>query len=275
MTLIVRIDGVADLPSMLELRFPDHPLIADLVADRRGEMVVLGISSTPGVWLCRAVGVLLEGRRADGGYQLLFDAVEQLSESLHVVTEGDSHADRLERPYEIDVLGDEDVARILAKCDSYRFATTPKVLAAAEMGASVTEAGLMYGGLKPMAQNASFFHRVATVNRWTCMFTGLCLTSPDGREREGVVIGVDEPIANHDSPVSQGLFATASIGFCYRTGLLAIGDAYEILRHRALPAEMRLLLDVVNRSAMIRLPGQAADRPDLEAARRHRMRHGF
>src|SRR5690606_10902724 len=109
----------------------------------------------------------------------------------------------------------------------------------------------VYGGLHLEPQGPRFFHSVAAVYRWSCAFTGMRQDSPDGRFREGVVIGIDDPYELQDGPRSQGLFVSSSVAFCYRHGLLAIGEDYDILRHPELSAEMRIFLETINRKALL------------------------
>lgn len=273
--LIFRIDPSQARGGVLSLSFADRAFIEEILLDRVGDRIALGVSDVPGIWTIIATGVL-KGMARDGNEvraEIIDIAVPALP--VDVVTAGDLHADATFAPYALDVIEDEDqIARVFAAVEPYRQEPAPHVLAAEAAGAMV-QGGVLHGGLQLESQGPKFFHGVAAAYQWRCAFSGLCQTSLDGRFQEGVVIGIDEPYELHDGSPSQGLFVSSSIAFCYRHGLLAIGEDYDILRHPKLEAEMRIFLEAVNRKALLVLPEEQTHWPDLDAARRHRRRFGF
>ena len=273
--LILRIDPSQARSGVLSLNFPNRAFIVEILLDRAGERIALGVSDVPGVWTVIATG-MLKGMAHDGGdvRAEIFD-IAGLALPVDVVTAGDLYADAAFAPYALDVIEDEhQIARIFPASEIYQQEPAPHLLVAEAAGAMV-QGGVLYGGLQLESQGSKFFHSVAAAYQWRCAFTGMCQSSPDGRFQEGVVLGIDEPYELRHDPPSQGLFVSSSIAFCYRHGLLAIGEDYDILRHPKLEAEMRIFLDAVNRKALLVLPEEQTHWPDLDAARRHRQRFGF
>lgn len=273
--LIFRIESRQARSGVLSLSFSDSELIESIVIERTGEQIALGVSGVPGIWTVLATGTLAGQRRGEGEVHLDISEVTTLAVPVDVVTAGDEHADAELSPYALDILDEEDMARVFGAAESYRQEPAPRVLAAAESARTKFQGGVLYGGLHLEPQGPKFFHSVAAAYQWRCAFTGMSQASPGGRFQEGVVIGIDEPYEMPEGPPSQGLFVSSSVAFCYRHGLLAIGEDYDILRHPELSAEMRIFLETINRKALLILPKDEANRPDLEAARRHRLRFGY
>lgn len=273
--LIFRIDPQQIRSEVLSMRFSDREIIESIVVERIGEQVALGASDVPGIWSILATGELTGLRRSEGEMHLDISNVLPMGLPIDVVTAGDKYADDRFSPYALDVLDDEeDLVRVFGT-GSYQQDPAPRVLAAAESARTKFQGGVLYGGLHLEPQRPEFFHSVAAAYQWRCAFTGMSQASLDGRFQEGLVIGIDEPYEMREGPPSQGLFVSSSIAFCYRHGLLAIGEDYDILRHPVLGAEMRIFLETINRKALLVLPKDEANRPDLEAARRHRLRFGY
>lgn len=274
--LIFRIDSEQARRGVLSLRLSDREIVESIVLERIGEQVALGVSDVPGIWTILATGELAGLRRGEGEMHLDISHVLLMDLPVDVVTAGDKHADDQFSPYALDVLDDqEDLARVFGTAQSYQQEPAPRVLAAAESARTKFQGGVLYGGLQLEPQGPRFFHSVAASYQWRCAFTGMSQASPDGRFQEGVVIGIDEPYEMPEGSPSQGLFVSSSVAFCYRHGLLAIGEEYDILRHAELSAEMRIILETINRKALLVLPEDEADWPDLQAARRHRLKFGY
>ena len=264
------------LPSgKFSLDFSDRELIENIALERAGERTALGTSDLPGIWTIHATGTLRAIWRSAERVHLDISDLVTLPAPVEVVTAGDRYADTEFSPYVVDVLEDDAFSRVFGSTEAYEQQLVPRALAAEEAAGANFLSGMLYGGLHLDPQGPKFFHGVAAAYQWRCAFTGMCQASPDGRFQEGVVIGVDEPYEFYDAPPAQGLYVSNSVAFCYRHGLLAIGEDYDILRHPKLGAEMRIFLEMVNRRALLIRPDDAYAWPDLDAARRHRQRFGF
>lgn len=273
--LIFRIESQQVRTGMLSLSFSDADLIESVVRERMDEKVALGASDVPGIWTILAIGKISGLWRRGDHVHLHISDITTLAVPVEAVTAGDRRADFESRPYAIDVLDQEDMARVFGRVEVYQQETVPRVLAAAESVWTNASDGVLHGGLHLKPQGARFFYGVAVAYRWRCAFTGMSQASLDGGAREGVVLGLDDPFELRDGPPSGGLFVSGTIAFCYRHGLLAIGDEYDILRHPELGAQLRILLEMVNPKALLFLPNDQENWPDLSAARRHRLRFGY
>lgn len=271
--LIFRVDKNDSLQSALSLTFPNTYEMSDIFSERVGEDVVLGHSDAPGLWNAIAVGKFVDWSIEEHVITLLVSHVQLLSELVPLVTAGDQESDSSFLPYLVDTLFAEDLARVFDQAKSYAHsAATPMAVAEVQTG---FEAGLVSGGLRLELQDKTFFHKVGKAYEWRCCVSRLSQRSLDGSFREGVVMGIDEPLRGEVGKEADGIFLSSSIGFAYRHGLLAIGEDYDVLRHQNLSAEMRTFLEVVNPKAILDLPKDPGHWPDLDAARRHRLKFGY
>jgi len=192
-----------------------------------------------------------------------------------LVTHGDLETDANGEPYGLDVLEENDAKTILAESGSYDHLEALQLMVAED--ADTVEDIFGRASIYEEAGTAegSFFHRVISAYKGRCAFTGLSQRSLDGKRMEAVVARVDAASGSQQASVSQGVAVSRTVAFCYRNGVLAIGEDYDILRSPVLCAELRALLDVTNPKALLFLPQEKEDWPDLEAARRHRLRFGY
>lgn len=271
--LIFRIEPGDHLTKSFRLQCPlSH--YADIAADRIGEEVLFGHSVVPGIWSVLAVGRFANWVSDDDSVFFSFEGIRLLREPVPIVTEGDAESDRLFTPYLLDTLMDDDLALISARDLEFAQQTTSPLSVAAEAQAGFG-AGHVVGGLRHDPQAPDFFHSVADAYDWRCAISGIRQRSLDGRWYEGVVLGVEEPYARQGGSPSEGMFVSSSFAFAYRHGLVALGEDYDVLRHRELPAEMRMFLEISNPQAMARLPENPAHWPDLDAIGRHRSKFGY
>ena len=226
------------------------------------QRVALGHSQVPGIWSLAATGILV-GKWSDGALtHMVVTDITALGVDMPVVTQGDSVHDALGLPYGLDTLLDSDAARVVAAHSSYEQAA-PVQLVAAE--------GQDHADSVPPA----FSRRVIASYRGSCAFTKISATAAAGNGHEAIAVWVDAAVAEVDAPVSHGLCVSRTIGFCYASGLLAIGEDYEILRVEGMDAGVDLMLETLNQASRLYLPADQAEWPDLEAARRHRQRYGY
>lgn len=271
--LIFRIDPGDRLTGTFQLKCPlDH--YVDIAADRIGEEVLFGHSAVPGIWSVFAIGRFADWISNDQSVLFTFKNIRLLGKAVAIVTEGDPESDRLFAPYLLDTLVDDDLALISAPdLEFAQSATTP--LSVAAEGQAGFIAGHVVGGLRHDPQDPGFFHSVAEAYDWRCAISGIGQRSLDGQFHEGMVLGLEEPYVRQSGSPKDGMFVSSSFAFAYRHGLVAVGDDYDVLRHRELPAEMRMFLEIANPTAMLRLPRNPGYRPDLEAAGRHRRKFGY
>lgn len=239
---------------------------SDIAASRQGERVVLGISHSAGVWLAIGTGTLASHWSRGHVTYIAITDVAVLPESLQLITQADASGE----PYGMDVLDAADARKILGHSHIHEHQHTPWLAAAEDLPALD-----LTGRNQDDSTETNLIHKVAEAYDERCTFTGIKQFSLDRRLREGVATRVDNKPNGVDFSVSQYLFMSRTVAFCYRNGLLAIGEDYDILRHRDLCAEIRMLLETVNRKAMLLLPKDESDWPDLDAARRHRQRFGY
>lgn len=272
--LIFRIDPQC-LEAGTSISLADREFAEELVLDRKGEKVAFGSSQVPGLWNVVAIGRLADYARDKGMIRIFFSDVVVLDHPVPVVTEGDPQTDDAMVAYAIDTMFESDMERVFGAPERYAQNLAPPLMAIAESAGFAVSGGTAYGAPWMEQQHSGFFSKVAAAYAWRCAFTGMSQVSLDGLSREGMVLGLEAPFRVEGSEVSRGVFVSASVAFCYRHGLLAIGDDYEILRRPELCAHMRMILEVVNRTAMINLPSNPRSWPDLEAARRHRHSFGY
>ena len=271
--LIFRIDPGDQVSEAFQLQRPLGHYV-EIAADRIGEEVLFGYSVVPGIWSVLAVGRFADWRSNDQSVLFGFENVRWLNEPVAIVTEGDPESDRLFAPYLLDTLMDEDLALISAPdLEFVQPATTPMSVAAEGQAAFVSD--YVLGAARPGPVTSGFFHSVAEAYNWRCPISGIRQHSLDGRFHEGVAIGIEEPHARRAGLPRDAMFVSSSFGFAYRHGLVVLGEDYDLLRHPDLPAEMRMLLEIANPTAMLRLPGNPAHWPDLDAAGRHRRKFGY
>ncbi|WP_332711851.1 hypothetical protein [Pelagibacterium mangrovi] len=241
---------------------------SDIAACHQGERVVLGISGPAGVRLAIGLGTLASHWSRKHVTYIVITEVVALPESLELIARPDASGES----YGMDMLDASDADRILGLPNTHEQANTPRLSAAEDMPAF----DLMGRDQDDSTEsNLNLIHKVTQAYHERCTFTGIKQFSLDRRLREGVAIRVDSKPNGVNFSVSQYLFMSRTVAFCYRNGLLAIGEDYDILRHRDLCAEIRMLLETVNRKAMLLLPKDESDWPDLDAARRHRQRFGY
>ena len=256
-----------------------NAIVVGLIGDEASEIarahekqrVVVGISEVAGIWSAIGSGVLAGHWCQQAVTHFVITDIALLPHPVRIVTQGDVATDSLEQPYGLDMLEDSVAEQILGQSEAYSHTASVRLMAAEDIQTldSVSSLG---ASIRP---DHGFFHRVGMAYRPQCAFTGLKQETPKGDRKEGIVVGVDGEAKPGDATVAQGVFVSRTIGFCYRNGLLAIGEDYDILRHASLCAELRVLLDLVNRKALLFLPEDKVDWPDLEAARRHRQRFGY
>lgn len=271
--LIFRIDPGDQVPESFELQ---HPLghHVGIAADRIGEEVLFGHSVVPGIWSVLAIGRFADWRANDQSVFFVFESIRWFDEPVAIVTEGDPESDRRFAPYLLDTLMDEDLASISAPdLEFAQPATTPMSVAAEGQTGFVSDHLLRWE--RPRPEVSGFFHSVAEAYDWRCPISGIRQQSLDGRIHEGVVIGVEAPYARRTGLPRDAMFVSSSFGFAYRHGLIVLGEDYDLLRHPDLSAEMRMLLEIANPAAMLRLPKDPAHWPDLDAAGRHRRKFGY
>lgn len=271
--LIFRIEREDSLVRDMSYEMFAHFEMVEIVASRIGEDIILGLSDIPGIWSAVATAKLADWTLEGQKVSLRFSNVEALPEPIGLVTAGDREADSAFRPYQMDAVEEKDLPRSFQSVNKYEQSPTPHAKAAEVQ--QRFEAGRLSGGLRLEAQDETFFHKVGRAYAWACCVSGMGQRSLDQLFCDGVVLGVGEPLGKYEWREADGLFFSSSFGFAYRHGLLAIGDDYEILRHRALTAEMRMFLEVCNPKAMLWLPSDPLHWPNLEAARRHRTRFGY
>lgn len=273
MALIFNIRAEGTIRNTVAIGLVGEEAVA-IAASYQSQRVALGLSHVAGVWTVVATGTLAGyWCRQNVTYVVITD-ISPLPETLRLVTGGDIHTDSLEQPYGMDTLEAADAARIFGLDEIYAHMDTPRLLAAEEVAAVEFDA-IASRKDEDSWTAVSFVQRLGAAYKDCCTFTGLKQLSLDGRRKEGVVIGVDGGFDSATEALGQGLFVSRTVGFCYRNGLLAIGEDYDILRHPQLSAEVRVLLEMVNRRAVLFLPEDQSVWPDLEAARRHRRRFGY
>lgn len=270
--LIFRIDPGDITSSTLTLQVPAFLEDIGIAAERVGEDVVFGHSDVPGIWMAHACGRFDDWTQQEDGILLRFSDVRSLPDPVTIVTEGDPESDWQFRPYLVDTLFAQDMAR-LRRPVFEQSSVTPMATAAEDQPSF--RAGRIVGGLQFAVQDETFFHNVAAAYSWRCAISRVRQSSIDGLAQEGVVIGVEEPYARDSGAENQGLFLSGSFAFAYRHGLIAIGDEYELLRHVELDARMRMFLEISNPTALLHKPDSPEHWPSLEAIRRHRRKFGY
>lgn len=271
--LIFRVEPGDHLTEIFSLQCPSNHY-AEIAADRIGEEVLLGHSVVPGIWSVLAVGRFADWSSDDHSVFFSFEGIRLLREPVTIVTEGDAESDRVLTPYMLDTLLDDDLALISARNREFAQQTTSPLSVAAEAQVGFGT-GHVVGGLRHDSQAPAFFHAVADAYGWRCAISGIRQRSPDGRWYDGMVLGVEEPYVRPGGSQNEGMFVSSSFAFAYRHGLVALGDDYDVLRHRDLPAEMRMFLEIANPQAMACLPENPAHWPDLDAIGRHRTKFGY
>lgn len=264
--LIFRIDPYAATNPKPQIVLPAHAVLADMITDRIGELVLLGARSHDNGWAVIATAVLMGKAETDEGLAILFKRRQVLDRPHILATVAPNDGD-----YAVEIVSPDALPGWLASelCDqSDDLPSLP----------GMEEAALVFLDSDypdPSPQTKTAFHRIALAYGHTCAVSGLHLMCPKTGRLEGEVVTLDGKPLLPDTPNSGALFLTSTLAFCYQHHLLAIGEDFDILRHTKLPAELRILLEYTNRAGMMRLPADTRDRPDIGALRRHRQAAGF
>lgn len=273
MTLIfnIRPDDLLRRTFEVSLVGPEAPEIA---ASYQNCRVALGYSERPGVWDAVGRATLIGCWTQQGTTHVILANPEMLAEPVRIQTVSGANLDSSAPPHGMDTLDPGDAERISGLDSDFFIESTPSLLAAEAPTSDDFRPEIDAWGAG--SQNTdNFIHRVERAYKFGCAFTGLTQLAPDRHLYEGVVIEIDGQSGSKRESVNQALYVSRTVGFCYRHGLLAIGEDYDIIRHPELNAQTRMLLEVTNRKALLFLPEEQSDWPDLEAARRHRLHFGY
>lgn len=243
-----------------------YVLVADTLGympylrERAGEFVVLGRWDAMGVWQWLAVVRYSEVIPwAQNGLLLVCTDINELPSRAVGITGSYGEAE----PYNLDEIQAVDLDRLRAtavadedKSSGYGFSEGGAEFAA-DMSVlpSASPTPAWFGDLGEGDESA--YGHIGACYAWRCAITGLQLHSESGAWREGVAVPALRPELIRPIAVSEGLYLSRTVAFCYAHGMVAITGDYEIWCHpAALPEEVARAIRALNPHLRLHLPSR-------------------